>query len=704
LTYPASRSRHAPADDPHGLARRVLFAALDPSPEPLSHVTADELMHLPGDWLFDRIRAHKLGALFAERLVTSGLADPLPSGVRDRLSQVRRASEKRVQRTARTIEELTEICERLDIPLFFIKGVHLSQDIYGDPRLRAYGDVDIVMHRDDIDVVESALLDAGYFFYFPTYLERVIPKRVQRRVTQGLEPGSREARRELAATFHRNFNYVLRDGAPRLPVELHWHIGLPGKLTVTPEELWQQTVDRHLLGIPAKVFNLEATLLQCAMHAMEHLPTGMRLLHFLDVAWIVSEVGDEIDPSKLNTLASAWGCERDMACALDVVEAVFPFELPHARRLVPRRSVLSGWFLRLAGANEGLLDLAQPETRLGLLLDQVRREAAWDLALGRHPRRAGRRLRGLSAAVRRRLPWTRSSEGSETADAGLEGRLAPELLALAQGRGSDVSSVVSLTTLPSTRSRRGAFKVTLVDTRVFKGRMVDSEEAALRIHRLSEYLDRNHFPRVVDRRGRALLVSWIQGDPVGGAPWLEADLERYGRILGSVHATELPRDTRRSFAFPVERWNDRIDGNLDRLVALRALERAEADRIRDVVERSRPKHIRAGLIHGDFAPNNIVVDPSGRPWVVDSENLAVDSLAFDLARAWYRWALDEPFWSVFLRGYVTHGEPDEFLDHMDFWCGAALAEAARFRIELDTSDADVPLQRLRSFSRERAGR
>lgn len=251
-----------------------------------------------------------------------------------------------------------------------------------------------------------------------------------------------------------------------------------------------------------------------------------------------------------------------------------------------------------------------------------------------------------------------------------------------------------LTTLASSTMERAAFKLTLEDGRRLKGRVVRTESEAVRIEALARYLDRNHFPAVVGRRGRALLLDWVDGEPIAGEGQTPAFFEACGEIFGALHATALPADVWERFVFPRHYWPGRAGTNVSKLFDLKVLSVAEAARANEILAEV-PTAQPSGLIHGDFCIENLVVDSAGKTWVIDNENITIEAPDYDALRAWYRWPMNDAQASAFKVGYQKSAEPLHLSQTLQFWGVAAFAEATTFRIEGQTGGEEAVLNLLR---------
>jgi hypothetical protein len=269
-----------------------------------------------------------------------------------------------------------------------------------------------------------------------------------------------------------------------------------------------------------------------------------------------------------------------------------------------------------------------------------------------------------------------------------------DLLGLIEACGARLSGAKELTILPSPVVERAAWRLELADGRVLKGRVFPLASDAARFRELQACLPRPGFPRLLGQRGRAVLLEWVPGEPVPSEPD-PAFLRRCGRLLGRLHRAAFPAGA------PVRLASDATDlprdlgGDLRELVAAGALGGGEADRLAALAEGSRPARAARGLAHLDLSPENVVVDASGAPWVVDNATLCIAPLDYDLARTFYRWPLRAKQRAAFLDGYRELRDPTGFEAARDYWSLCAALQSALLRIRRRSGDVAPPVAELR---------
>ncbi|UCC82209.1 MAG: nucleotidyltransferase family protein [Gemmatimonadota bacterium] len=386
--------------DPRALAREVLLAALDPDAGHLGRFGHIDWATLPWDWLLARARWHKALALLIGRLDGHGFEKELPDSVREEVQKARVEISRKATAAVITLEEVVRICRSRSIPFVVLKGSVLAETIYGDPNLRVFSDVDVMVPGNRVDELGEELRAREYYFYAPASLRRYVERRDRKGAgSWDSELSTAEAQR-LLRKHHHHFSYGPREEDPRIPVEVHWHIAPPKWLRIPPRDVWRQCTEATVAGNAVTILNFEAALLHAALHAMAGPPTaGFRLLHLCDVAWIVQRAGHRLRPDVLQQLATDWRLERYLTCALEAADAIFPFPVTRSETYRPHRSVWSRTCLRLAEMDPSIVDERLPDTRVDRVAKRLFREAFWDFAFLRPPRRAFQTLTRAKARV-----------------------------------------------------------------------------------------------------------------------------------------------------------------------------------------------------------------------------------------------------------------------------------------------------------------
>jgi len=278
--------------------------------------------------------------------------------------------------------------------------------------------------------------------------------------------------------------------------------------------------------------------------------------------------------------------------------------------------------------------------------------------------------------------------------------LESEILAALEQTGIQARSCVRISKLRSTDEGRCTYRIDH-DCGTVKARRLDDEATARQLAAFRSALPEAFAP-VILRHGRVLIEAWIEGDPLPDMPE-PRHVVTAGALLAELHARSAPGQGMEHKAYPTADHRFLVQEILRRLVATGALREEEAARLERALGRSDPIQARQGLVHLDFCGENMVIDRMGRLHVVDNDRIRLDALGYDLARAWYRWALAAPAWDSFCRAYTSGSPFPNPLDSLDFWKIIAAARSAEFRLRNYPEEAELPVICLRALAAEERG-
>src|SRR5215469_25480 len=207
-----------------------------------------------------------------------------------------------VFRTLGMIQELFHLLELFagkDIGSLVVKGPVLAVDAYGDPAVRSYGDLDLLVRQRDIRSATEALEGAGYEATVP--LSAIEARKI---------PGQ----------------YLFRMPDSRLLVELHNDLTLryfPRRLPL--EEFFARQTRVRLDGHEVPGLSIEDELVYISVHGATHL--WERLGWIADVAALVTRQRD-IDWRAATETARQVGAERMLAIGLRLASDLLGASLP----------------------------------------------------------------------------------------------------------------------------------------------------------------------------------------------------------------------------------------------------------------------------------------------------------------------------------------------------------------------------------------
>ena len=214
-----------------------------------------------------------------------------------------------------------------------------------------------------------------------------------------------------------------------------------------------------------------------------------------------------------------------------------------------------------------------------------------------------------------------------------------------------------------------------------------------------------HNASVLGRCGRAIAENWVEGECVSDHNKYHPDqISSAGAALGRLHASRAGAGGRGVRWYSAATW---VRSTCNRICRLSRDIITEQDRHRllQLVDRYAPDTFERGLTHGDFAPDNLLVDAQGRLFCIDNETVCVDALDYDLTRTILRWPLSGARRRAFLRAYSAYRDPRPTAHQSPFWLVAVLARAAEWECQHQGAPSERVVRCLhRVAAAERLGR
>jgi hypothetical protein len=226
-----------------------------------------------------------------------------PQEILDRLAK---GYYKTIAANHRCLDQLGTLHRQLtadNISFLLLKGAAVVFSLYPEPAPRKVGDIDIVVHPEQVSRCRVVLEKLGYA---PTQIEQ--------------RPG-------IARTFSNEEVHEPAD-PHSAGVELHWHLlDVPYYMARMPMAwFWENVEEMELGGTPYQVLNPEARLIYSAAHLAYH--HRFKKLHsYLDLALLLDQRINEIDVEKVVTQAREFELIHALEVALGLLSGYWP-ELP----------------------------------------------------------------------------------------------------------------------------------------------------------------------------------------------------------------------------------------------------------------------------------------------------------------------------------------------------------------------------------------
>ena len=251
------------------------------------------------DWLvlLQDAESHGVMPLLAERVMNLGPV-LVPPDIRDRLRESRRAFTARSLQMTAKLFRLMERFTPLGVETLVTKGPALSVRCYGDPGMRQYGDLDLIVREKDIRRATQAMLDLGYE-------PRVSLTAIDANKIPG-EYAFRKPGTHLLVEFHteRTFRYHPR------PLQI--------------EKLFERRASVAIDGRDVPVLSLEDELVLICVHGAKHF--WEHLMWIADVAALISRQAPDWD--RATAVAREVGAERILRLGLRIACDELGAELP----------------------------------------------------------------------------------------------------------------------------------------------------------------------------------------------------------------------------------------------------------------------------------------------------------------------------------------------------------------------------------------
>ena len=241
----------------------ILLAACSAVPSEQKGTRLRPLLQQPVRWqrLFALAQQHGTQPLLRQGL--SALEDAVPPEEFHFLEQSCRANLHKALLHARELIRIIEHLSARGIEVMPYKGLALAEALYGDMSLRQSGDIDLLIHPQDLRGIREAVGELGYTPHQPL------------------------SEAQERAYLKSGYECAFDSAAGRNLLEVQWAIE-PRFYAVDfdVEGLFQRAVDVTVAGHPMKTPSREDLLLVLSVHAAKHV--WNRLLWLCDVAKLVN--------------------------------------------------------------------------------------------------------------------------------------------------------------------------------------------------------------------------------------------------------------------------------------------------------------------------------------------------------------------------------------------------------------------------------
>ena len=240
--------------------------------------------------------------------------------------------------------------QQKNIHIMIIKGLVIDELLYKQLGTRNTSDIDIIIKKEDLQLFEDILINAGYSFY-----------------TWGNAP------REHEVSFNQHLVF-LKKGADGQLISWNLHtdiLATPLAIKDLIHDCWHNAITTHLSGISALTLPLEETLIICLVEFYKDITMERRLLikRLLDIWLMLFYYSHEIDWEKCILRLEKYRIKPLAYCAFLLTKHLFG-DIPVYAHLVPRtrpsliKKIIIGRFIN---SFQALHDPSPVERRFSLL-------------------------------------------------------------------------------------------------------------------------------------------------------------------------------------------------------------------------------------------------------------------------------------------------------------------------------------------------
>jgi hypothetical protein len=262
-----------------------------------------ELLQTSIDW----VEVFRLGLLHGGlprrcRCLAALSSPAVPQATLTALTRYTRSAAARNRALTVELLEVLSVLRGAGVEAAPFKGPTLAARLYGDLESRQFGDLDILVHRRDVQAAEAVLAARGYHPW------RALTPEEERRC---LEDG-------------KDRPFVSRDG--HFAVEIHWRF-TPRyyPFALDAESLWERLEMCAFEGTPVLSIPAEELLLILCVHGARHRWSSLKWVS--DVAFLVS-VERELDWPEILRQARGLRVERILLTGLCLAAALLDAALP----------------------------------------------------------------------------------------------------------------------------------------------------------------------------------------------------------------------------------------------------------------------------------------------------------------------------------------------------------------------------------------
>ena len=365
-----------------------LLAAINPEEKDLSRMFKKYRDALDWDWLLAFSQEKKISGIFRDSLNNVGITQQLSRKTQNRLTLIQNKANQQLKRAYNTLKQLSKGFIQEQIPFIVLKGSVFAEEIYRNPGIRLFHDIDLLVPQHLLRKAEDILISLGYKFYCPPLgTFSFVPLR--HKPKKGLElSASEDVARRFFTRYHIHFPFVLPREDKRLPIDLHWHLFFPGSCKIGSDSIWEFTREVSSNDLRFRTLTVEMTLVYLAYNIAIRGPMSFRFLTLCDFVRYLNSFKNRYNVQLLWQIADKWAARKYVKFSLALANRLFNCDTSPILVHACKNNFVSDCFLHLA-TNKSVL--IEPFSRR-MLFQKFAASFLWELSLVRLPRTSARKL------------------------------------------------------------------------------------------------------------------------------------------------------------------------------------------------------------------------------------------------------------------------------------------------------------------------
>lgn len=296
----------------------IYFVKTNPDMDYLKNAANLFMGDLDWDYIVEKSISHGVASILYQNLNNLNGVYTVPPEIKKRLQQIYYGNLFRNMVIYNEVENIIQAINTSNIKVIALKGVALGEMVYSNRALRPLGDIDLLIKKGDLSVIEKIMDSIGY--YIPGHL----------------------LSKEFYLKNHFHLSLCKRT-SPYTHLELHWELvdGYKQQLT-NMQYIWANAISTDIAGQHAMVMNHEDQLIYICMHLNKHgylnriiidrdnlseiifnPLSGNRLIWFIDILKIIERYYNNIDWNRVILNSKKWNVEGDVHAVLTIINRLF---------------------------------------------------------------------------------------------------------------------------------------------------------------------------------------------------------------------------------------------------------------------------------------------------------------------------------------------------------------------------------------------